>query len=160
MFVFFRIGLVSESTFACSSAEVAYMDNFSDPTSWGVLLPLDDLQACLRSVSHHEHQWTAFLEQEATGEWQTPWHRCVSIRYKNPELTDMPNEITYLFPAFVDSLFWEPSILICLHPSLAVPVVKGLYFEDEALKYDLLGDWDKFWTPLREALSSAGTNLF
>jgi hypothetical protein len=46
---------------------------------------------------------------------------------------------------------WEQ---VCLHPSLAIPVVEGLYFEQCLLKRDLSEDWQRFWPPLRQALSA------
>jgi len=128
------------------------MENFSDANWWGVILPLDELQARLRSISDGPHQWTANLEHEVRNEWQTRRQFSVRIQYTNPEFEDMPNDISYLFPAIVDSLFWQPNVLVCLHPSLAVPMVKGLYFERDQLKYDLLEDWDRFWTPMRKSL--------
>ena len=86
-------------------------------------------------------------------EWQMSLECCARIRYSNPEFADMPTEISYLFPAFRDATFGEAYILVCLHPSLAMPVVKGLYFEEGALKHDPLEDWQRFWPPLRQAFS-------
>ncbi len=136
-----------------SGAEIEYVDEFSYETGRGVIVTLDELDATLRLISHGPHRWTANLEQELVEDRQISRRCCARIRYTNPEFADMPTEISYLFPAFSDATFSEAFILVCLHPSLAIPVVKGLYFEEGSLKHDLLEDWQRFWPPLRRALS-------
>lgn len=144
-----------ESTFSLSAPEIKCMDNSLNANWWGVVLSLDELNACLRSISHGSHQWTACLEPEPRDEWDTRGQHCVRICYSNTELIDMPNEISYIFPTFVSAIFWRPDVLVCLHPSMAVPVLKGLHFEGSQLRYDLLLDWDKFWPPIRDVLTLA-----
>jgi hypothetical protein len=126
--------------------------DFSYGTGRGVIVTLDELDATLRFISHGPHRWTASLQRDLVEEEQMPRQSYVGIRYSNPEFADMPTEITYLFPAFSDVIFGETSILVCLHPSLAIPSVEGLYFEDGELKHDILEDWQHFWPPLRQAL--------
>jgi hypothetical protein len=131
------------------------MDNFSYEDELGLVMTFAELEARLGLISQREHQWTARLAGEIAGEWQLSCQHCVEIWYRNPEFIDMPNQICYRFPAFQDVMGGEPFTLVCLHPSLAIPVVKGLYFERDELKYDLIEDWCRFWLPLRKHLSAA-----
>jgi hypothetical protein len=128
--------------------------DFSYGAGRGVIVTLDELDATLRLISHGPHRWTASLEKVVLEEWQASRRCSIRIRYTNPEFTDMPTEISYLFPAFNDAMFEEAYTLVCLHPSLAIPAVKGLYFEEGALKHDLLEDWHRFWPPLKQSLSA------
>jgi hypothetical protein len=127
--------------------------DFSYGSGRGVIVTLDELDATLRLSSHGLHQWTASWEQELVEDRQMLSQRRVRIRYGNPGFADMPTEISYLFPAFNDAIFEEAYLLVCLHPSLAIPAVKGLYFEEGVLKHDLLEDWQRFWPPLKKAFS-------
>jgi hypothetical protein len=43
---------------------------------------------------------------------------------------------------------------------MAVPVVKGLYFEGAQLKYDLVWDWERCWSPIREVLTLVAQSAF
>jgi hypothetical protein len=119
------------------------VDDISYGTWQGLIVTLEELDTILRLISHGPHRWTASLEKVAMEEGQA-----------SRPCSDMPNEISYLFPAFDDAMLGETYILVCLHSSLAIPVVKGLYFEQDSLKHDLLADWQRFWPPLRQALSA------
>jgi hypothetical protein len=121
------------------------MNNFSCTPEWGIIVTLDKLEATLRFISHEQHQWQADLNPESALETYGSLQPGVEIRYTNPQFVDLPNEISYLFPAFNEPIFGMPHVLVCLHPSLAVPVKEGLYFEGAALKRDLLEDWYRFW---------------
>ena len=113
-------------------------------------MTLDELNAILRLISQGPHRWIASWEQELVEDRKMVGQRRVRIRYSNPGFADMPTEISYFFPAFNDAMFEEAYLLVCLHPSLAIPAVKGLYFEEGVLKHDLWEDWQRFWPPLRK----------
>jgi len=52
---------------------------------------------------------------------------------------DVPNEITFRFPFTEirrEDDFDDSKRFVFLHPSLAVPVTEGLYFEPDVLKQD------------------------
>jgi hypothetical protein len=128
------------------------MDNFSCPPGSSAIVTFDELKAALRFLSHEQHQWQARLNLESAAETYGSPQSSVEIRYTNPQFVDLPNEISYLFPAFNESILGMPYVLVCLHPSLAVPVQEGLYFEGAALKHDLLEDWYRFWPLLIAAV--------
>jgi hypothetical protein len=118
----------------------------------GTIITLGELRAKLDLISEGQHQWTAQLGR-VTDESGMGWpERCVLIWYTNPEFIDMPNEICFRFPAFHQVLGGESETLVCLHPSLADLIVKGLYFEGDELKWDSLEDFYRFWPPLRGVL--------
>jgi hypothetical protein len=95
------------------------MDNTE--SGQGTIITLVDLQTKLGFISCGQHQWTARLARVA-GEWQMAYpQQCVEIWYTNPEFID---------------------------PSLADPIVQGLYFEGDELKADCMEDWYRFWPPL------------
>ena len=43
-------------------------------------------------------------------------------------------------------------MLACFAPESIVPLSKGLYWEGDELKYDILEDWSRFWEPLKRCL--------
>lgn len=112
----------------------------------GFVLPLSELKECLPSMDRGAHQWRVNPELRVRDR-----RTYAAIEYSNPEETDMPNAICYLFPV-VDDGGKDP--MVCLHPTAVIPVVQGLYFEGPELKQDLLEDWGRFWEPLRRAVAS------
>jgi hypothetical protein len=42
--------------------------------------------------------------------------------------------------------------MVCLHVYTKKQIRRGLYFEDEELKWDGIGDWQKIWGPLESVL--------
>jgi len=102
-----------------------------------MVITLDRLEATLRFISHEHHQWQAHLNPETEAETYGSQQWSVEIRYTNPQFVDLPNEISYLFPAFNEPIFGVPHVLVCLHPSLAVPIKEGLYFKGTDLTASL-----------------------
>ncbi len=114
-------------------------------------MTLPELRLKLRQISSGNHQWEARLIPQAVRNREGTEGRYAAIAYTNPELIDMPNYICYLFPVI------EPGeggrVRVCLHPSTAIPVAEGLYFEGAELRVDHLEDWGRFWDPLKAALA-------
>ena len=125
----------------------------SSGEGFGVVLALSQLQAKLGQISKGAHQWTAKLV-EVLEPHELGWtNLCAEVWYSNPEYLDMPNQISYHFPAFPDLVFGdEEDAKVCLHPSLMVPVAEGLYYDGDLLKKDWLGDFCAFWYPIRAVL--------
>ena len=46
----------------------------------------------------------------------------------------------------------EGALIVCLPFYTHKQIRKGLYLEDEGLKWDDIADWEKFWPPLEAAL--------
>jgi hypothetical protein len=50
-------------------------------------------------------------------------------------------------------------LLACFAPESIVPLSRGLYWEDDELKEDLLEDWSRFWDPLKHRLWESENEL-
>ena len=120
------------------------MIEFDYELELGFILPLREIRECFTAVGHGEHEWTLNAKFQTVDQ-----RRYADIKYSNPGSGDLPNSIHYLFPIVEDGGA-EP--MVCLHPSAAIPLVSGLYFEGPDLKHDILEDWNQFWSPLRTAL--------
>jgi hypothetical protein len=114
----------------------------------GFIVSLDDLAALLKHISDDVHCWS-IDESDAEEPGGT---LSVIIRYSNPGEIDLPNPISFQFPSISDGDPSSPTMLACLHSSLAKPVCRGLYLDDDGIKYDPLDDWARFWLPISEAL--------
>jgi hypothetical protein len=119
---------------------------------YGVIVSMGDLHEKLGSISCGPRQWMAKLvrvkprEERLTAVYAEVW-------YSNPTSADMPAEICWRFPVFQIRVWRITESFVCLHPSLAIPVQEGLYFDGDRLLGDPLEDFFSFWPPLREALS-------
>ena len=100
--------------FLLSRVEIEVMNNFSCTPESGMVITLDRLEATLRFISHEHHQWQAHLNPETEAETYGSQQWSVEIRYTNPQFVDLPNEISYLFPAFNEPIFGVPHVLVCL----------------------------------------------
>jgi hypothetical protein len=120
----------------------------------GYIISLADLSRRLTAISHGAHQWTVEIVQKRLLSGKGELQSYALIGYTNPVMLDMPNYLSFLFPIVVqrEGKRNETGTFIWLHPSEAVDVAYGLYFEGVALKRDCLQDWMLFWSPLRESL--------
>ncbi len=48
--------------------------------------------------------------------------------------------------------FGEYGLMVCLHIYMRKQIRRGIYLEDEELKWDVIEDWEKVWGPLEAAL--------
>lgn len=118
----------------------------------GHILSLTTLRARLERISFGAHQWTALLVPYPLADRHGQHHTYVAIGYSNPDIPHMPNMLCYLFPIVAGSEeHGDP--LICLHPTSAIPLTRGLYFEGDHLGADILEDWNRFWEPLAATLT-------
>ena len=124
----------------------------SDKSGFGAIIEFDELQAKLQTLSDGRHQWIAKLVRDKPVEkgW-TEFY--AEVWFSNPGLKDMPNELCFRIPAFNVQFTDGGHCLVCVHPSLIVPVQEGLYFEGDRLLCDPLEDFENFWRPLRRVLS-------
>lgn len=120
----------------------------------GFIVPMTVLEHRLRRISLGNHQWLALAVPKPITNGMGRQCNYVAVGYTNPEMVDMPNFLCYLFPILDNgvSVGLQPEKLICLHPSAAIPIAEGWYFEDALLKRDILEDWGRFWDPLKQAL--------
>jgi hypothetical protein len=120
----------------------------------GYIISLADLRRRLRAISHGAHQWSVEIVQKLLPACKGELQSYALILYTNPVMLDMPNNLSFLFPiaAQPESKGNEAGTFICLHPSEAIDVGYGLYFEGDDLKRDCLEDWILFWSPLGKSL--------
>lgn len=124
----------------------------SAENGFGIIVPIEDLKARLRTISSGPCQWRVKLAVVESGE-ECSTAVCAEISYTNPTLADMPNEICWRFPVLQELCWRGLESFVCLHPSVAVPVQEGLYFEGARLLCDPLEDFYSFWPLIREVLS-------
>ncbi len=114
----------------------------------GFILELKKLEVLLQSISHGAHHWEIVNDDaEESTDGQS-----VVISYSNPSGIDLPNQISFRFPCLTENNLFFSVRLVCLHPGLADPVSRGLYFEEGEVKYDCLEDWGGFWPPTKQVL--------
>lgn len=128
---------------------------FDHELDFGFILSLSELDERLRLISDGPHQWATHRITRPVLNQQGVLHTYIAVGYTNPETVDMPNFLCYLFPTLDNgsSVGFSRDLLVCLHPSAAIPIAEGLYFEDASLKGDILEDWGRFWDPLRTVLN-------
>jgi hypothetical protein len=119
----------------------------------GFVVNLEKLAVLLEYVSYDVHRWEMIGDD--TGEWGDTQR--IVVRYSNPGDPHLPNPINFRFPCLSDGNPLYPARLACIHASLAEPVLSGLYFDGERVKYDLLEDWGRFWPPIIRALLVPGS---
>ena len=106
-----------------------------------------ELESRLKLISTNDKIWR-LSSVGITGDGEPH----VEIKFSNPDLLDMPNDVSFRFPVVDVGPWGNPEPLVCLHASLACPASRGLYFEGPDLMYDGLEDFHRFWTPLRRVL--------
>jgi len=128
----------------------------------GYIVSLPDLRRRLTAISHGPHRWAVEIVQKRLHSGKGELQSYALIGYTNPAMIDMPNYLSFLFPIAFDAEGWwdGAGTFICLHPSEAIAVAYGLYFEEEDLKRDCLEDWILFWSPLGESLISEPPEQF
>ena len=115
------------------------------------LVSVDDLRDICDALNDGKREYKLTCDDEKT----------VAIFY-----TDGPddlNSICFTFP-IVGNLNWpsrvfgrqfpfgEDGLMVCLHVYTGKQIRRGLYLEDEKLKWDGIEDWEKFWGPLEAVL--------
>ena len=119
----------------------------------GFILSLTELRQRLAAISWDEHQWALQpLPHDVPKNGRAQPY--VMIGYTNPDLGELPNHLCFLFPIALEPIDPkdERRTLVCLHPSTAIVISHGLYFEGDQVKQDVLEDWRAFWTPLGQSL--------
>jgi hypothetical protein len=114
----------------------------------GFVLELEKLELLLQYISHGAYRWEIVNDDaEESADRQS-----AVIRYSNPGGIDLPSQISFRFPCLTENNLFFSVRFVCLHPGLADPVSRGLYFEEGEIKYDCLEDWGRFWPPIKQAL--------
>ena len=66
------------------------------------------------------------------------------------------DELSFLVPVIGDPNRSDRS-LVCFVPELLQPFMEGLYLEDGRVVGDFVTDFERFWSPLKNALLQFGT---
>jgi hypothetical protein len=119
------------------------------------IVSVDDLRDICDALNDGKHEYKLTCDDEKT----------VAISYNDGP--DDLNSICFIFPivanlnlshGFLLQLFgkqWpfgEDGLMVCLHIHTRKQVRRGIYLEDEELKWDGIEDWERFWRPLEAAL--------
>ena len=124
----------------------------SDEGGFSIILEFGDLQAKLQTINDGPHQWIAKLVRDKPAE--KGWTKFYAeVWYSNPGPKGMPNELGFRFPAFPVPIGDVMECLVCVHPSVMVPIQEGLYFDGDRLLRDPLEDFENVWRPMRKMLS-------
>ncbi|WP_263377074.1 hypothetical protein [Granulicella aggregans] len=105
----------------------------------------------LASLNHGSHQWayhiSPALDFPNAGRRAT---RYLLVAYSNPDPTGIPNHLCFCVPLFFRSPSRpdKPSIVACFDIEAITPLSHGLYWENDRLAGDFLGDFDLFYEPL------------
>jgi hypothetical protein len=83
--------------------------------------------------------------------------RYVVAGYSNPKASGLPNHLVYGIPLNIHRGDAEasPGLIACFEPSSAIALSRGLYWTGDALGYDAVRDWNRFWRPIEAVV--AGT---
>src|SRR5260370_1205923 len=100
----------------------------------------------IKDLSFGTHQW---ISVPVTGIYISNENRSrlyLIVCYSNPDSTGIPNHLCFCLPLIVDRS--DPGgglkLLACFAPESIVQLSKGLYWEGDELKYDILEDWCRF----------------
>jgi len=131
------------------------MGEMGGPVDRAYLVSVDDLRDICDALNDGKREYELTCGDEKT----------VAITYNDGP--DDLNSICFTFPivanlnfshGFLVRLFgkqWpfgEDGLMVCLHIYTRKQIRRGLYLEDEELKWDGIEDWEKFWPPLEAAL--------
>ena len=125
-----------------------------DDSDENYIVRIADLRRWLPAISAVNKHWElqAIGNTFEGGEYRS----YIDIRYWN-EL-NAPNELCFRFPVTAierENNFDDLQRFVFLHPSLAIAVSEGMYFEGSTLKYDCLEDWLQFCPALFAAVSAS-----
>jgi hypothetical protein len=108
----------------------------------------------IKDLCFGTHQW---ISVPVTGIYISNENRSrlyLIVCYSNPDSTGIPNHLCFCLPLIVDRS--DPGgglkLLACFAPESIVPLSRGLYWEGDELKNDILEDWCRFWEQLKRCL--------
>ncbi|RZU41105.1 hypothetical protein [Edaphobacter modestus] len=105
----------------------------------------------IKDLSCGAHQWTSLPVTGIYVSNERRSRRFLIVGYSNPDgPTERPNNLCYCVPLLLDRSVPGGGfkLLACFAPESMVPLSKGLYLENKAVKEDALEDWFRFCGPL------------
>jgi hypothetical protein len=133
----------------CGGPEVG-LGEMGDPVELAYLVSVDDLHDICDALNDGKCEYNLTCDDE----------KIVALAYNDGP--DDLNSICFTFP-IVGNLNWpsrvfgkqfpfgEDGLMVCLHSYAGKQIRRGLYLEDEMLKWNGIEDWEKFWPPLEAA---------
>jgi hypothetical protein len=100
------------------------------------------------------HQWIAQPVTDLRFRNKKWSRRYLIVCYSNPDSTGLPNHLSFCLPLLMGRIgpVGPRTLLACFASESIVPLSKGLYWEDNDLRYDALEDYSLFWKPLERCL--------
>jgi hypothetical protein len=120
----------------------------------GYFVKLKTLAKHLTEMSHDVHQWGTIAVPETYRRANGNPESYALVGYSNPEPPGLFNALCFLTPlvALGDAGAEEPELIVSWSSKTIEPLTNALYIEDGEIKYDLLEDFDRVWSPIRKRL--------
>jgi hypothetical protein len=120
----------------------------------GYFVELKTLAKHLTEMSHDAHQWGAIPIPGTYRRGNGSPESYALIAYSNPEPPGLLNALCFIAPmvALGDGGADEPELIVCWSSHTIEPLTNALYIEDGEIKYDLLEDFERVWSPIRKRL--------
>lgn len=130
---------------------------YSYQSDAGHHVSLQMLELRLSDISFGKHHWAVVPVPENFISPDDDAPRSFAIvGYSNPQPSNLPNALCFLIPmlALGGHRNSPQELIVSFSCRSALPLTRGLYFEDDDVKYDCLEDWWRVWHPIRAALWS------
>jgi hypothetical protein len=142
------------------------MGHFSYELKDGYFVLLETLNKHLSEMSNDVHQRAAVTIPGIFPCHEGRPRSFILIGYSNPDPAWLLNPLCFVAPLV--ALGGEDtdysSLLVSCTPGAMSPLTRGLYMEDDEVKYDFLEDWVRVWTPIKQKvwpqLSDCKTSTF
>ena len=97
----------------------------------------------IRTLSSGAHQWLAHPVSGLHFRSRKWSQRYLVVAYSNPDTTGLPNHLCFCLPILMGRIGPEGTrtLLACFAPESIVPLSTGLYWENDDLKEDSVGDY-------------------
>jgi hypothetical protein len=107
-----------------------------------------------RKTSRGPHQWLVRPLSGIFVSGQGEVSRYLLVGYSNPKSTGLPNHLIYAIPLyhFRPDPDADTDLRACIDPQTAIPLLRGLYWKNGDLQYDLERDRARFWEPVEKCL--------
>ena len=112
------------------------------------------LMVHFRKISRGPHQWLVRPLSGIFVSYDGEVSRYMLVGYSNPKTSGLPNNLVYAIPLSHHRTHpgTEIELRVCFDPATAIPMLRGLYWNDGDLRYDPQKDMCRFWKPVERSL--------